>query len=216
MNRRITDLIHKTLTAAFVLIAALGVVFGAKAAFGKTAIFKKAHTVNIKGQIRDNINYWREDVTKIAKTSTRVNLVISSPGGSVYTGIMFVENMKRLQSRGKKFYCVVDRLAMSMAFVILSVCDYRYILNSSLLLFHPSRMGMDGYVTAKSSKLTAKQLEMFDTYLDTLQRPVLKLSDKIYEMYGDNDMIITGYHMSKISPTFGVVIDDFKVLEGKK
>jgi ATP-dependent protease ClpP protease subunit len=209
-------------------LLAIGFVSGvfvlmAGAAIGKTLQLKAKDTITIENEIDARLLKLVRPLEEIAKRSKNVNIVISSPGGSIIAGMLFIEAMNRAQERGTKFTCVVDKLAMSMGFAILSVCDKRYIMNTSLLLWHPARVGMMGYATSKMLKVTAKQLDIYNEYLDSIIKPALKISDKVYVYYGDNDMVIPGYHLKKLSPRFGEIIDDFmvtvpreKVKKGKK
>jgi ATP-dependent protease ClpP protease subunit len=198
-DKMVTGLKLLAIGATFALIA-----LASNIALGSTLQLKEASTTVIEGEINGRL------------FDMSVDLVLSSPGGSIVAGMIFIEAMQRAQERGTKFVCVVDKMAASMAFVILAACDNRYIMETSLLLWHPGRVGMNGYATSKGMKVIAKQLDIYNEYIDQLIRPALNVSDKIYHYYGDNDMVLTGVHMMKISPKFAVLVDDFVIVVTKK
>jgi len=215
-NRRIQD--KFTVLIKLLAVGAMVALFAliTNVAVGKTVQLKLDDTITIEGEIRGGLIQLAEPLGEIAKRSNNINIIISSPGGSIVAGMIFIEAMNRAQERGVKFTCIVDKLAMSMGFVILSVCDRRYVLDTSLLLFHPARVGMMGYTTSKQMKVIAKQLDIYNEYIDSVIKPALLIDDKVYEYYGDNDIVITGFHMEKLSPRFSEQIDDFVILSPRK
>jgi len=216
MKRRIEDkfIVLLKLLAIGAIVALVAMV--ASIALADTLNFPDKNTMIIEGEIDGSLFGMAEELLEKAKDKKQFNLIISSPGGSIVAGMIFIEAMQRAQERGTKFVCIVDKMALSMGFVILAACDYRYIMETSLLLFHPARVEMRGYSTAKNMKTTAKQLNIYNEYIDSLIRPVLNISDKLYKDYGDNDMIMTGVHIMKISPKFAVIVDDFVITVPKK
>ena len=67
----------------------------------------------------------------------RVNLVINSPGGDVEVGKKLMAKIQRLK---KPIDCVVTGEAMSMAFIMLTICTNRYTLATAQFLVHDVRM----------------------------------------------------------------------------
>jgi ATP-dependent protease ClpP protease subunit len=99
-------------------------------------------TVVIAGVIGGgNILPLGEHLLKLAEQSKEpVDIIISSPGGEVQTGLMFLEYVKAVKARDVKVRCYVAGIAASLAFTIYTQCDERYALESSLLMFHGARI----------------------------------------------------------------------------
>ena len=76
------------------------------------------------------------------KSSKPIWMLINSPGGAVLPGTSVLDAMHAAKKRGVEFRCVSGTLAASMAFVILSACDKRYVLNNTKLLFHPMSLSV--------------------------------------------------------------------------
>jgi len=115
------------------------------AVFAEVPAIDPARAVYINGVIMDN-NLQPLGVKLMefaAKDSTKpVSVIINSPGGEVNSGYIFVDYMARVQSMGVKVNCYVKHIAASMAFQIFLYCDNRYIISSSLLLWHPARVSV--------------------------------------------------------------------------
>jgi ATP-dependent protease ClpP protease subunit len=100
------------------------------------------------------------------RTPKVLNLVIDSPGGSVYAGFRFIAEMKAIQSKGTKIVCYVPGLAASMAFHILAQCNERIVLEESALLWHRARVFvMFGVITAPAADALAKDLQAIDDHI---------------------------------------------------
>ena len=100
---------------------------------------------------------------KLAADKTKpVDLVISSPGGSIVAGYLIVDRMDALRAEGIKFRCVVRSVAASMAFQMLLHCDERYSTPHAFLLWHPVRVFYQGALTADLSKVAYLQMKLSD------------------------------------------------------
>lgn len=74
------------------------------------------------------------------EVAPELNVIISSPGGSVFTGYTYISTIKALRARGTKVNCYVAIMAASMAFHMLTQCDTRTVLAESVLLWHRARV----------------------------------------------------------------------------
>lgn len=67
-------------------------------------------------------------------------LVISSPGGNVFAGLNFIQDVERMKAAkpALKIHCVGDIIVASMAADIFEsdVCDTRQVTNRTVVLFH--------------------------------------------------------------------------------
>jgi ATP-dependent protease ClpP protease subunit len=104
------------------------------------------------------------------KVRPELQLIINSPGGSVFAGFQFLSIMKAAKAEGMRVVCIVPGLAASMAFQILTQCDERHVLNESMLLWHRARvMGINGPMTAPQAEHLGRQLqETDDSIMDQL------------------------------------------------
>lgn len=136
----------------------------ALAASAKDAVtLSPERTIVLAGVITDSIvGPTISTMEKLAKTGKDVDIIISSPGGSVIAGNLIVDRMSQLKHDGVKFRCFVRDLAASMAFQLLLFCDERYATPHSFLLWHPVRIFAQGVMTAQAASSLATQLAQAD------------------------------------------------------
>jgi ATP-dependent protease ClpP protease subunit len=85
-------------------------------------------------------------------TGNPIDVVISSPGGSLVIGFLLTNEMENARARGSKVRCFVPTLAASMAFQLLLHCDERYVSEKALLLWHGVRVMSEGeQITAEGA-----------------------------------------------------------------
>ena len=65
-----------------------------------------------------------------------ITIVISSPGGNVFSGISIIRAIREAQSKGIRIIGEVHGQAMSMAFFILQCCDERRMGSLCTLMAH--------------------------------------------------------------------------------
>jgi ATP-dependent Clp protease protease subunit len=99
----------------------------------------------------------QELIEKANKGSTKLTLVIDSPGGSVFAGAELISTMKALQAKGVEIDTVCLNLCASMAAVIHQFGSTRYMQEFSVLMFHPASGGARGEVPTMLSQLAAIQ-----------------------------------------------------------
>ena len=80
------------------------------------------------------------ELTLQKKVLPELNVIVSSPGGSVFAGYVYISTIKALRARGTKVNCYVAIMAASMAFHVLTQCDTRTVLTESALLWHRARV----------------------------------------------------------------------------
>lgn len=96
------------------------------------------------------------------KVLPNLNIIISSPGGSVHAGFMFISTLRDVKARGTKLTCYVVGVAASMAFHILTHCDKRVVLTDSFLLWHRARVMINEPITGPLADNIAKDLAAID------------------------------------------------------
>lgn len=136
---------------------------------------------------------------------SEVNLIIDSPGGSVFSGFRFISQMKALQGKGTKFSCYVPGLAASMAFHILAHCDKRVVLDESALLWHRARVFiMFGTITAPISAALSRDLQLTDGHiLNSIQQALSKdMSKEDIQYHFEQETLHIGQNLCKTAPHF--------------
>ena len=98
-------------------------------------------TLTIVGEVGGNMIPLAQRMVELSKTPGDIDIVISSPGGSVAAGTFFITALELARARGSNVRCYVTGLAASMAFQIFAHCDERYALPTAYLLWHPVRAG---------------------------------------------------------------------------
>jgi len=137
-----------------------------------------------------------------------VEVVINSPGGSVFAGLQFVNAMHLAQARGIKIRCYVAGMAASMAFQILAECDERYALRYSLLLWHPVRIAGIMVITPERAKALASELARIEADLLTPIQRELELSEEEFMWRYLHETMWTAEGLVKVSPNFLTIVDD--------
>lgn len=112
----------------------------------------------IAGVIGQQMGQASTDLLKLAETKKYVNILIDSPGGSVYAGWDFMSTMQQVKASGTRLDCYVTGMAASMAFQILNYCDNRYALPYSTVLWHPVRISSDRNITPQKALETYRSL----------------------------------------------------------
>lgn len=84
-----------------------------------------------------------------------IDLVISSPGGDVLTGFIFLNIMEQVKANGTEIRCFVPTMAASMAFQILVHCSERHVLDRAFLLWHRVRVSLGGGLFSNGVIMTA-------------------------------------------------------------
>jgi len=168
--------------------------------------------------ISDEIN-WRmiEYADKLNDAEGgNVNMLITSPGGSVIAGTIFISAMELAQKRGVKFTCLVPIVAASMAMHIFSYCDKMYALPKAYLLFHEGSTVVRGRATAKQLETSARQLRLLTKVLDIALRNKLGISKAKYRYWNEQSLLIPASVFRRLFPAFKlhIVNGDVKVPEG--
>lgn len=143
----------------------------------------------------------------LAKKDGEVDLVINSPGGSVYTGFKFVSVLEDTRSRGIRINCFVGGMAASMAFQILLHCDERHVLDRSFLLWHRARVMMGGM---GGQPMTAPQLGVLSADLNSTDSLIFSevtkylggesLSPEVLRYHFENETMHVGENLGKSLP----------------
>lgn len=144
----------------------------------------------------------------VEKPMTPVNVIIDSPGGSVFAGTLFINQMEAVRKRGTPVRCFVTGMAASMAFSILLHCDERYALNNTYLLWHPVR-AQPGPLTAREATVIGRAIQALDKWIlrdlaKTLRIPQTKIR---YHFY--NESLHYGRELAEMAPGFMATADAF-------
>lgn len=138
----------------------------------------------------------------IAKKSDTIDIIISSPGGSVVAGDLLIDRMVQLKLSGVHFRCVVRDLAASMAFQILLFCDERYATPHSFLLWHPVRVFIQGPVTENMASNLSTQLGQADEVALHDLRAHLPMSEADILMHFHNETLHQALNLQYTAPGF--------------
>jgi ATP-dependent protease ClpP protease subunit len=149
--------------------------------------FNKERTVLISGAIGPEIvDKANELMGYTSNTTQPIDIVISSPGGSIAVGNLFIDAMEMAKSRGIVIRCFTGTMAASMAFSIFAHCSERYATPNALLLYHPARV-----MEAPPEGLTAPQAE-------ELYKQLKALDDGLLEFIAES----TGMDIELLKATF--------------
>lgn len=160
----------------------------------------------ISGQSMSAINTYLANLltTGDVPDQHQLDIIISSPGGSVTAGFIFIDRLKALQSRGTNVRCFVADVAASMAFQIYLQCNERYALNTSFLLWHRARiMGSDGPMTGPMMYALGVQLKQMDEHIWADVRSNMSSAPEQYlRFHFEHETLHTGMALSRAVPGF--------------
>ena len=160
-------------------------------------------TIVLAGVITDSVvGPMIEAMTQLSKTGKDVDIIVSSPGGSVIAGNLMVGRMVQLRNSGVKFRCVVRDLAASMAFQFLLFCDKRYATPHAFLLWHPVRIFAQGVITAQNASNLATQLQQADEVALHDLRAHLSMSEADILMHFYNETLHQAMNLQSTAPGF--------------
>ncbi len=135
-------------------------------AFADTLLVKDSkRTVTIDKEITGDVLLQAQKVVELAAISKEpIYIVLNSPGGSVMAGNIFISAVHLAQERGITVVGVSTVMAASMAFNILTECNERYVLENTLLLFHPVGTMIMGVVKAQEAGKLAEDMDKLDQH----------------------------------------------------
>lgn len=162
----------------------------------RTIVISGPITGSIVGPISKTLDKLAED------TSQPVDLVLSSPGGSVVAGYLIIDKMESLKTRGLKFRCTVRQVAASMAFQILLHCDERLTTPYAFLLWHPVRIFFQGALTADAAKVAAAQLTDTDSIIRSDLYATLPMKKSAIDWHFTNETLHHAKSMVTSCPGF--------------
>jgi ATP-dependent protease ClpP protease subunit len=190
------------------MIASLSILLGSHCARAE-GVFRPDNTLIIDQAIAGETMGPIMERMSVLLTSRKVlpelNIIIDSPGGSVYTGFRFIVQMKALQARGTKINCYVPGLAASMAFQVLTQCDKRVVLQESALLWHRARILIFlSAVTAPAASALARDLQQVDSYILSEVKAVLSkdMSEEDISYHFEHETMHIGQSLCTAAPHF--------------
>lgn len=150
---------------------------------------KKNNFITIDDTINDsNVVKWSGQLSKL--TSNTIFIYIDSTGGSVDSGLQFINNMEWYIKRGKTINCIV-KSAYSMAFVILQYCSNRYVMSSSTLMQH--QMSLNNIKGPMNNLMNyLEMIEMMSKEIDENVSKRLGINLDDYRNKIKNDWWLTG------------------------
>lgn len=155
----------------------------------------------IGGEALEVVSY---ALDKLAKEKDKpIDLVITSPGGSILAGYLIIDKMDHLRAQGIKFRCFVHTIAASMAFQTLLHCDEKYATPHAILLWHPVRVFWRGALTQVEAANLVKGLETSNkVVLDDLKQNLNSISEEnlMYHFY--QETLHQAISMKDIAPDF--------------
>jgi len=115
---------------------------------------------------------------------------IDSRGGEVFFGEKMIKLLKLEKAIGVKHVCVVENIAASMAFNLLSICDERYSAKTGRLLFHRVRTYLlFALITIPDAKKLLQELEEIDLPYAKINAKALDMDLETYTKLADMDIV---------------------------
>lgn len=135
----------------------------------------------------------------------RLEITINSPGGSVFDGLVIVNELKAMSAKGVRTVAIVNVLAASMGSVIAASCDECQIVDNGKMMIHDVSVGVRGtskdlqrladlcegmsnevagIYAAKTGKTSAEMRALMqdETWFDAKQAVAIGLADGIFDI----------------------------------
>jgi hypothetical protein len=110
---------------------------------------------------------------------------------------------------GIQVNCYVTGIAASMAFLTLTECSKRYMLDTSFLLWHGVRTGTNEPITADLAGKLAEDLKRFDELgIDMLESSLSLSTEKIMHHF-HNETLWSGYSLERADAQFAELHKSF-------
>ncbi len=109
-----------------------------------------ARTVVIDTEIGQNNEPDIQKILALGETKEPIFVVLKSPGGDVLSGAMILSAIEAAQG---PVYTICDTLCASMAAIIFEHGTQRYMVDRSLVMFHPASGGAQGEVDKMVSRI---------------------------------------------------------------
>lgn len=153
----------------------------------------RQNLITLRGEINDELT--SELVRKLNKfTNNQLYLYITSPGGSVISGMQIIDQLKSLSERNIKLVCIGD-FAASMAFAIFQSCPVRYITSSSILMQHQMSLNLNGNLQMVNNYLDF--IKQIDDDLEEFQAAKLQMDKNEFKHKVMNDWWLSGNNIVK-------------------
>jgi ATP-dependent protease ClpP protease subunit len=165
----------------------------------------------ISGQTLDPLMDKLIDLTRKVftdKNKEQINIIISSPGGEVISGNMFINKMVALRGLGVPIVCYVQDMAASMAFQTFTQCSKRYALTTSYLLWHGVRTRLQGPVTQLVAHSVAEDLQRMDDSVMVQLEDTLSLTSSELVRHFERETLWSGMQLRNADPGF-LTVQDF-------
>lgn len=169
-------------------------------------------TIVIQGPIVNNVVGLADDLVKMSSEADTVDILINSPGGSVFAGFIFINAMEVVRARGTKIRCLVTSMAASMAFQILAHCTDRYALPKALLLWHPVRISGTLTLTPQLAQSITANLVRVETKLVNDLRKFLILDDATFYQHYLAETLFTAEEVAALDSNFVKITSDVPLL----
>jgi ATP-dependent protease ClpP protease subunit len=164
----------------------------------------------IQGDVTADIVVQADQVRMLAsKGHKTINLIINSPGGSVYAGLQFINAMIAAQSKDVKFKCYVGGMAASMAFQFLAHCDERYATPYALLLWHPARTSAFAVTENMAAYLADRLAAIEELMLPVLLRAV-GMDEDLFMYHYHKETLWTALELDSHVPDFITIVPDIE------
>lgn len=165
-------------------------------------------TIVIQGPVVNNVVGLADDLVKMSSEADTVDILINSPGGSVFAGFIFINAMEVVRARGTKIRCLVTSMAASMAFQILAHCTDRYALPKALLLWHPVRISGEVTLTPQLAQSITADLVRIENKLVNDLRKFLILDDATFYQHYLAETLFTAEEVAALDSNFVKITSD--------
>lgn len=189
------------LTVLFTMLTSSMALAGTTLNPERTIVVSGPITGSIVGPVIDTMNK-----LALKDKDAPIDIVISSPGGSLVAGYLIVDRMEALRAEGVLFRCVVRSVAASMAFQMLLHCDERYSTPHAFLLWHPVRVFYQGALTADLAKVAAVQMAHSDKMIRDELYSNLPLPKSVIDWHFTNETLHHARNLHKMAPGFFVEV----------
>ncbi len=134
------------------------------------------------------------DLLTESNSDKNVFVIIDSIGGDLIQGIKFINWMEKSKSdKNLRFECVCVNV-ISTAFNIFQLCDYRYVIDSCLMIQHEPKINIEGTFDFVSNYFLndfTKHLNMYNQIVNKVSHKLGLNQSQYVNKFANGDWIIT-------------------------
>jgi ATP-dependent protease ClpP protease subunit len=177
------------------------------------ALYAALASANVSGDMFDKIvkPVIQQVNADIAAGERNIEIKIDSNGGSLDVAYELIRMMDfHREHNGAKFTCTVRKKAYSAAFLLLSQCDERIVDRKAKLMWHPMKVGLNGFFKVMDLLLIGLQGLKEQDHINNMIAKAMRIPfEKLRPNY-EAEKLMPAQEVAEMAPGFISVVNNLK------